>query len=109
MDATRDYHTKWSESERKRQTPYDIAYMRNLNYDTKEPMYAPAEAEHIKRSMCVTFEKLAQAAHTIGILPADIEDYFRDQTNPKSTSTGFSLYGLNSPAEIAAYTREMAK
>lgn len=79
------------------------------HYDTKEPMYAPAEAEHIKRSMCVTFEKLAQAAHTIGILPADIEDYFRDQTNPKSTSTGFSLYGLNSPAEIAAYTREMTK
>ena len=39
MDATRDYHTKWSESERKRQTPYDIAYMRNLNYDTKEPIY----------------------------------------------------------------------
>ena len=27
MDATRDYHTKGSKSERERQIPYDIAYM----------------------------------------------------------------------------------
>ena len=26
MDATRDYHTKWSKSERERQIPYDITY-----------------------------------------------------------------------------------
>ena len=39
MDATRDYHTKWSESERERQIPYDIAYMWNLNCDKKEPIY----------------------------------------------------------------------
>lgn len=78
-------------------------------YETKEPMYSPEESEHIKSSMCLAFEKLAAAAQTIGILPADIEDYFRDQKNPKSYSTGFSLYGLSSPAEIAEYTRDLTK
>ena len=34
MDATRDYHTKQSKSERARQIPYDISYMWNLIYDT---------------------------------------------------------------------------
>ena len=34
MDATRDYHTKWSKSERG-QIPH-ITYMWNLNYDTNE-------------------------------------------------------------------------
>ena len=27
MDGPRDYHTKWSKSERERQIPYDITYM----------------------------------------------------------------------------------
>ena len=36
MDGSRDYHTKWSKSERERQIPYDIAYMWNLKYDTNE-------------------------------------------------------------------------
>ena len=39
MDATRHYHTKWSQSERERQIPYDITYMWNLKYDTNEPIY----------------------------------------------------------------------
>ena len=39
MDATRDYHTKWSKSERDRQVPHDIIYMWNLKYDTSEPIY----------------------------------------------------------------------
>ena len=30
MDATRNYHTKWSKSDRERQVSYDIAYIRNL-------------------------------------------------------------------------------
>ena len=36
MDGPRDYHTKWSKSERERQIPYDITYMCNLKYDTIE-------------------------------------------------------------------------
>ena len=39
MDGSRDYHTKWSKSERKGQIPYDITYMWNLNYDTNELIY----------------------------------------------------------------------
>ena len=27
MDGCRDYHTKWSKSDRERQIPYDTAYM----------------------------------------------------------------------------------
>ena len=38
-DGTRDYHTKWSKSDRERQIPYDITYMWNLKYDTNEPIY----------------------------------------------------------------------
>ena len=37
--ATRDYYTKWSKSERQRRMPYDITYMWNLKYHTKEPIY----------------------------------------------------------------------
>ena len=39
MDATRDYHTKWSKLDRERQIPYDITYMWNLKYGTNEPIY----------------------------------------------------------------------
>ena len=39
MDGPRDYHTKWSKSERERQIPYDITYMWNLNYNTNEHIY----------------------------------------------------------------------
>ena len=30
MERPRDYHTKWSKSDRERQISYDIAYMPNL-------------------------------------------------------------------------------
>ena len=39
MDGPRDYHGKWSKSERERQIPYDITYMWNLKYDTNELIY----------------------------------------------------------------------
>ena len=38
-DATRDHHTKWSESEGERQIPCDITYMWNLKYYTNELIY----------------------------------------------------------------------
>ena len=37
VDATRDYRTKWSKSEK--DIPYGITYMKNLKYDTNEPIY----------------------------------------------------------------------
>ena len=36
MDAARDYHTKWSKSEKERQVPWDIIYMWDLKYGTNE-------------------------------------------------------------------------
>ena len=39
MDATRNYHTKWSKPERERHVPYDMTYMWNLKYDTNEPIF----------------------------------------------------------------------
>ena len=41
MNGPRDYHTKWSKSERERQISYDMTYMWNLKkrYITNEPIY----------------------------------------------------------------------
>ena len=36
VDGPRNYHTKWSKSERERQIPYNITYTWNLKYDTNE-------------------------------------------------------------------------
>ena len=39
MDGSKDFHTKWSKSERKIQIPYGITEMWNLKYDTNELIY----------------------------------------------------------------------
>ena len=39
MDRTRDYHSKWSRSDRQRQIPYSITYMWNLKYDLNKHIY----------------------------------------------------------------------
>ena len=39
MGGPRDYHTKWSQSDRERQISYDITYMWNLKYDTNGLIY----------------------------------------------------------------------
>ena len=36
MNGPRDYHTKWSKSDRERQISYDITYMWRLKYDINE-------------------------------------------------------------------------
>jgi len=46
MDATRDYHSKWSKSERERQIPYDSTYMWNLKYDANELTYKLTDTEN---------------------------------------------------------------
>ena len=40
MNGPRDYHTKWSKSERERQILYDITYMWILKYNTGVPVMA---------------------------------------------------------------------
>ena len=52
MDGPRDYHTKWSKSEKERQIPYDIAYMWNLKYDTNELIYETEEDSQTERADC---------------------------------------------------------
>ena len=39
MDRPRDYRTKWSNSEREKQIPFDITYIWNLKYGTNEFIY----------------------------------------------------------------------
>ena len=39
MDVTRDSHTKWSQSERERQIPYDFTYLWDLKYGADELIY----------------------------------------------------------------------
>ena len=46
MDGSRNHHTKWSKSERKRQIPYDITYMWNLKYNTNEHVYETKPHRH---------------------------------------------------------------
>ena len=36
MIGPKDYHTKWSKSDRERQIPYDFTYMWNLKFNTNE-------------------------------------------------------------------------
>ena len=38
-NATRDYYSKWSKSERERQVSYDTTYMWNLKYGTNGPSH----------------------------------------------------------------------
>ena len=39
MDGLREYHTKWSKSDRERQTLHDVTYMWNLKNSTNESIY----------------------------------------------------------------------
>ena len=39
MDVPKDYHIKWSKSERETQMPYNIIYTWNLKYGTNEFIY----------------------------------------------------------------------
>ena len=53
MDGPRDYHTKWSKSERERQIPYDITYMWNVKYDTNKLIYKTETHSDIENSLVV--------------------------------------------------------
>ena len=39
MDGSRDYHTKWSKSDRERQVSYNIIYVESKKNDTNELVY----------------------------------------------------------------------
>ena len=44
MDGPRDYYTKWGNSERERQIPYDITYTWSIKYDTNKPTDTDSQA-----------------------------------------------------------------
>ena len=46
MGGTRDSHTKWSQSEREGQIPYDFTYIWNLIYGTNEPFHRKENHGH---------------------------------------------------------------
>ena len=50
MDSTSDYYTKWSKSEKDKQTPYDVLYMWNLKYDTNELIYETERVTDIEQT-----------------------------------------------------------
>ena len=76
-DATGDDHTKRSQSERERQTPYDIAYMWNLKYDTKEPTYkTETDSPDIEIRFVLAKEEVGVGEGWIGSLElADANSY----------------------------------
>ena len=45
MDATRDYQSRWSKSERESGVPYYITYVWSLKYGTKEPIHMHTEID----------------------------------------------------------------
>ena len=51
MNGTRDYHTKWSKSEREKPISYINAYMWNLKKNPKSWIYI-----YIPESLCCTPE-----------------------------------------------------
>ena len=54
MDGPRDYHTKWSKSEREWQISYDIINMWNLKCDTNELMYkTKTDSPTQKTNLCL--------------------------------------------------------
>ena len=54
MYGPRDDHTKWSKSDRERQTSDDISYMQNLKYYTKELIYKTETDTYIENKLMVT-------------------------------------------------------
>ena len=68
MDGPRDYHTKWSKSERERQIPYAITYTWNLKYDTNELIYETETDSVIENKLMVTKGERGWGREAVGVL-----------------------------------------
>ena len=75
MTATRDYHTKWSKSERERQMSYDITYMWNLKYGTNEPIYKRKRIHRHGNRLVVAKEEAGGEGRTGGLQLVDADYY----------------------------------
>ena len=54
MDGPRDYHTKWSKSDRERQISYDITYIRNLKKKWYKRTYLQNRLTDLENKLMVT-------------------------------------------------------
>ena len=75
MDATRDYHTKWSKSKRERWILYDVTYMWNLKYDTNEPIHETNRITDIEYRRVVATGEVAGGERSGGLWLADVSCY----------------------------------
>ena len=56
MDGPREYHAKWSKSERERQIPYDVTYLWNLKYD-KMNLFTKQKQTHRHRKQTHGYQR----------------------------------------------------
>ena len=57
MDGPRDYHTKWSKSDRGRQVSYDIAYMQNLKKNDTNELITKQKQTHRRRKQIYGYQR----------------------------------------------------
>ena len=56
MDGPGDYHTKWSKSDRERQTSYNIAYMWNLKKMIQTKLFTKQKQSHKLRKQTYGYQ-----------------------------------------------------
>ena len=66
MDGPRDYHIRWSKSDRERQVSYGITYMWNLKNNTNESVYKTETLKDIENKVMVTKEKSGVGKDKLG-------------------------------------------
>ena len=57
LDGPRDYHTKWSKSDRERQISYDIAYMWNLKKMIQMNLFTKQKQTHGHRKQTYGYQR----------------------------------------------------
>ena len=67
MDGPRNYHTKWSNSDRERQIPYEITYICNLKNDTSELIYKIEMDSQMKKTPVVNKKESEKGKDKLGI------------------------------------------
>lgn len=71
MDAIRNSHTKWSESERETQILYDITYTWSLKYGTNESIYKTEIDSDMENRLVVTKVEGVRWTGSLGLVAAN--------------------------------------
>ena len=67
MDRPRDYHTKWSESDRETQISYDMTYMWNLKKWYKWTYLQNEKQTHRHRKQTYGYQSGNVGRHKLGV------------------------------------------